>query len=174
MPLLFVGAGVGGGGDGDGGDGDDEMRAQGPLQGLRAVRSVSAREVLVQAVTALPWNWSAWLELAELVALPDAPGIGSGSTSADSGAGAAGTAGAAMRALDSIASCSTGAGGWMSTFFRAHVLLELDALAGREAVVRAGRGEEYDPMTGELVKKKSGGGYIEPTSAVALKLADTQ
>ena len=36
----------------------------------------------------------------------------------------------------------------------AAVLPELDALAGREAVVRAGRGEEYDPMTGELVKKK--------------------
>ena len=36
----------------------------------------------------------------------------------------------------------------------ADVLPELDALAGRMAVVRAGRGEEYDPMTGELVKKK--------------------
>ena len=33
------------------------------------------------------------------------------------------------------------------------VLAELDALAGREAVVRAGRGMEYDPMTGELVQK---------------------
>ena len=31
------------------------------------------------------------------------------------------------------------------------VLVQLDVLAGREAVVRAGRGEEYDPMTGELV-----------------------
>ena len=31
------------------------------------------------------------------------------------------------------------------------VLVELDVLAGREAVVRAGRGEEYDPMTGKLV-----------------------
>ena len=30
------------------------------------------------------------------------------------------------------------------------VLPELDALAGREAVVRAGRGEEHDPMTGKL------------------------
>jgi serine/threonine protein kinase len=36
----------------------------------------------------------------------------------------------------------------------ADVLSEIDALAGRMAVVRAGRGEEYDPMTGELVKKK--------------------
>jgi len=34
----------------------------------------------------------------------------------------------------------------------ADVLPELDELAGRMAVVRAGRGEEYDPMTGELVK----------------------
>jgi hypothetical protein len=34
----------------------------------------------------------------------------------------------------------------------AGVLSELDAVAGRMAVVRAGRGEEYDPMTGELVK----------------------
>ena len=33
----------------------------------------------------------------------------------------------------------------------ADVLPELDAIAGRMAVVRAGRGEEYDPMTGELV-----------------------
>jgi hypothetical protein len=32
------------------------------------------------------------------------------------------------------------------------VLVELDVLAGRKAVVRAGRGEEYDPMTGKLVK----------------------
>ena len=31
------------------------------------------------------------------------------------------------------------------------VLVELDVLAGRKAVVRAGRGEEYDPMTGKLV-----------------------
>ena len=31
------------------------------------------------------------------------------------------------------------------------VLVELDVLAGRMAVVRAGRGEEYDPMTGKLV-----------------------
>ena len=36
----------------------------------------------------------------------------------------------------------------------ADVLPELDALAGRMAVRRAGRGEEYDPMTGELVKKQ--------------------
>ena len=36
----------------------------------------------------------------------------------------------------------------------ADVLSELDALAGRMAVRRAGRGEEYDPMTGELVKKQ--------------------
>ena len=36
----------------------------------------------------------------------------------------------------------------------ADVLSELDALAGRMAVRRAGRGEEYDPMTGELVKTK--------------------
>ena len=34
------------------------------------------------------------------------------------------------------------------------MLPELDALAGRMAVRRAGRGEEYDPMTGELVKKQ--------------------
>ena len=32
------------------------------------------------------------------------------------------------------------------------VLVELDVLAGRKAVVRAGRGEEYDPMTGKLGK----------------------
>ena len=32
------------------------------------------------------------------------------------------------------------------------VLAELDAIAGREAVHRAGRGEEYDPMTGDLVQ----------------------
>ena len=32
------------------------------------------------------------------------------------------------------------------------VLVQLDVLAGREAVVRAGRGEEYDPMTGKLVQ----------------------
>ena len=31
------------------------------------------------------------------------------------------------------------------------VLVELDVLAGREALVRAGRGQEYDPMTGKLV-----------------------
>ena len=31
------------------------------------------------------------------------------------------------------------------------VLVELDVLAGRVALVRAGRGEEYDPMTGILV-----------------------
>ena len=49
----------------------------------------------------------------------------------------------------------------------ADVLPELDAIAGRMAVVRAARGEEYDPKTGELVqrcaemkkkKKKAGGG----------------
>ena len=34
----------------------------------------------------------------------------------------------------------------------AEVLPELDAIAGRMAVVRAGRGEEYDPMTGQLRK----------------------
>jgi serine/threonine protein kinase len=33
----------------------------------------------------------------------------------------------------------------------ADVLSELDALAGRRAVVRAGRGQEYDPVTGNLV-----------------------
>ena len=32
------------------------------------------------------------------------------------------------------------------------VLVELDVLAGRQAIRRAGRGEEYDPMTGKLVK----------------------
>jgi serine/threonine protein kinase len=32
------------------------------------------------------------------------------------------------------------------------VLVELDVLAGREALRRAGRGEEYHPMTGKLVK----------------------
>ena len=37
--------------------------------------------------------------------------------------------------------------------FVADVLPQLDALAGRQAVVRAKRGEEYDPMTGKLVKK---------------------
>ena len=36
----------------------------------------------------------------------------------------------------------------------ADVLPELDALAGRMAVRRAGRGEEYDPMTGKLVQQK--------------------
>ena len=34
------------------------------------------------------------------------------------------------------------------------VLVQLDVLAGREAVVRAGRGEEYDPRTGKLVQKQ--------------------
>ena len=34
------------------------------------------------------------------------------------------------------------------------VLVQLDVLAGREALRRAGRGEEYDPMTGELVSTK--------------------
>ena len=34
------------------------------------------------------------------------------------------------------------------------VLMELDVLAGRQALWRAGRGEEYDPMTGELVSTK--------------------
>jgi serine/threonine protein kinase len=34
----------------------------------------------------------------------------------------------------------------------ADVLVELDGLAGRQAVRRAGRGEEYNPMTGELVR----------------------
>jgi serine/threonine protein kinase len=34
------------------------------------------------------------------------------------------------------------------------VLVELDVLAGRQAIRRAGRGEEYDPMTGELVRIK--------------------
>ena len=34
------------------------------------------------------------------------------------------------------------------------VLVELDVLAGRQALRRAGRGEQYDPMTGELVKKQ--------------------
>jgi serine/threonine protein kinase len=34
----------------------------------------------------------------------------------------------------------------------ANVLPELDAIAGRKAIRRAGRGEEYDPMTGELVQ----------------------
>jgi N-acetylneuraminic acid mutarotase len=33
------------------------------------------------------------------------------------------------------------------------VLVKLDVLAGRQAIRRAARGEEYDPMTGELVKK---------------------
>jgi serine/threonine protein kinase len=35
------------------------------------------------------------------------------------------------------------------------VLVELDVLAGRQAMRRAGRGEEYDPMTGELVSTKA-------------------
>jgi serine/threonine protein kinase len=34
------------------------------------------------------------------------------------------------------------------------VLVEIDVLAGREAVVRAGRGEEYDPMTGKLSQSR--------------------
>ena len=34
------------------------------------------------------------------------------------------------------------------------VLVQLDVLAGRRAIRRAGRGEEYDPMTGELVRTK--------------------
>ena len=35
------------------------------------------------------------------------------------------------------------------------VLVEIDVLAGRMAVVRASRGEEYDPITitGKLVQK---------------------
>ena len=37
----------------------------------------------------------------------------------------------------------------------ADVLPELDAIAGRMAVVRAGRGEEYDPATGKLRQKAS-------------------
>jgi serine/threonine protein kinase len=37
----------------------------------------------------------------------------------------------------------------------AEVLSELDELAGRMAVRRAGRGEEYDPMTGKLVQKQA-------------------
>ena len=37
----------------------------------------------------------------------------------------------------------------------ADVLPELDAIAGRMAVVRAGRGEEYDGMTGQLVARRS-------------------
>ena len=36
----------------------------------------------------------------------------------------------------------------------ADVLPELDAIAGGMPVQRAGRGEEYDPMTGKLVKKQ--------------------
>ena len=36
----------------------------------------------------------------------------------------------------------------------AEVLPELDALAGRAAVVRAGRGQEYDPMTGKLLSTR--------------------
>ena len=36
------------------------------------------------------------------------------------------------------------------------VLVKLDELAGREALRRAGRGEEYDPMTGQLVTKPRG------------------
>ena len=34
------------------------------------------------------------------------------------------------------------------------LLVDIDVLAGRKAVVRAGRGEEYDPRTGKLVQKK--------------------
>ena len=37
----------------------------------------------------------------------------------------------------------------------AEVLPELDALAGRMAVRRAGRGEEYDPGTGLLVQTRA-------------------
>ena len=37
----------------------------------------------------------------------------------------------------------------------ADVLPELDAIAGRKAILRAGRGEEYDPMTGELVQQRA-------------------
>ena len=33
------------------------------------------------------------------------------------------------------------------------MLPEVDAIAGRTAVRRAGRGEEYDPMTGKLQMK---------------------
>ena len=36
----------------------------------------------------------------------------------------------------------------------ADVLPELDAIAGRQAIRRAGRGEEYDPMTGKLRQKR--------------------
>ena len=35
------------------------------------------------------------------------------------------------------------------------VLVELDVLAGRKAIRRAGRGEEYDPDTGKLVRLSS-------------------
>ena len=38
----------------------------------------------------------------------------------------------------------------------ADVLPELDALAGRQAIARAGRGEEYDPMTGKRVNVSTG------------------
>ena len=37
----------------------------------------------------------------------------------------------------------------------ADVLPELDAIAGRQAVARAGRGQEYDPKTGKLVQKQA-------------------
>jgi hypothetical protein len=36
----------------------------------------------------------------------------------------------------------------------ADVLPELDALAGRQALLRAGRGQEYDPRTGKLRQKQ--------------------
>ena len=43
----------------------------------------------------------------------------------------------------------------------ADVLVELDVLAQRKAIVRAGRGEEYDPMTGKLRQKRKPGHIIE-------------
>jgi hypothetical protein len=40
------------------------------------------------------------------------------------------------------------------------VLVQLDVLAGRQAIRRAGRGEEYDPMTGKLVQLAAGGATV--------------
>jgi len=51
----------------------------------------------------------------------------------------------------------------------AEVLPELDALAGREAVVRAGRGgQKYDPMTGQLLHTGAAGAIVGGTAGGGL------
>lgn len=54
------------------------------------------------------------------------------------------------------------------------VLPRLDMLAGRKAVRRAGRDEEYDTETGELIKKKvSRGRKINPITAESTRTSQT-